>query len=117
MLDENGFATAWNNELIIEIENDPKEFVWTLRVLLDIIADYRIAVFINNAKQATSLESLSDQFRAPWKQFMTHNPFASKFHVGIVLLPTEFKNENQFRDESQYTEWSEKSGQWQFVQA
>ncbi len=88
------FASGWNNELIIEIENDLKEFVWTLRVLLDIMADHRIAVFFYNSEQTISLDALSDQFRPPWEQCIPITRSPARFTLALCCCPKNSRTRN-----------------------
>lgn len=113
--DRCGFPIEWRNECLIEVENTFDEFVMTLRGLLDVVAEHRVAIFFEDRNKSASLDALSEIFRTPWESYVGLSPFVRDFHLAIVLFPNCYVDEGQFRRDSRYAEWRADTDKWRFV--
>ena len=104
--DKNGFPNIWNNEWLIEVENDLTEFAMTMRGLLDIVGMNRLGIFFADTPD---LKVLTDEFRISWDDYASHYGFAGDLNLQAIFFPESYSSWDTYAKASASYLWDASS--------
>jgi len=99
-----GWPVVWENDWMIEVENDPRGFAFTLRRLLDFVCNTRLGIFFVDSPDNQHV-CLTEEFRVSWDAFASRYRFASDLGLQVILFPTSYSSLQTYKGESRHWIW------------
>ena len=100
--DAKKFPVSWENDWVIEVENDWPEAAMTLRSLLDVVTRHRLGIFFKNSP---NIDELSKDFRKSWETFISQYPFATGFDLQVIVFPESYSSFDEYAKSSRSCVW------------
>lgn len=99
-----GLPIEWEYDWMVEVENNPREFAYHLRGLLDFNCRNRLAIFFVDGPD-DQIGSLTDEFRSSWRPFATKNQFASELNLQVLFFPSSYNSCDTYCAQSRSYLW------------
>jgi hypothetical protein len=100
--DKMGYPVVWDNEWLIEVENDPKKFCYTMRVLLDFMGQNRLGIFFADGPD---IKKLTEEFLPIWNAFSLGCPFADELNLQAIFFPESYSTWDAYASASISFTW------------
>lgn len=106
-----GFPVVWENDWMIEVENNCNEFAYHLRVLLDITCNHRLGIFFVESPEST-MTRLASEFIEPWKSFAATRSESCDPNLQVILFPTTYESWDDYSMQSRTYTWNVRAQQF-----
>ena len=86
------FPVDWDYDCIIEVENNIKEFAFTLRTLLDVVCKKRVAIFFWDNFNVKEHEEVHKFKCKCWQPFKKRYQFIDEFELYVIIFPEKYED-------------------------
>jgi len=115
-----GYPLAWTYDWVIEVENNLKEFSFTLRGLLDINCRKRMGIFfwdIDSKNPKDFLVNKSEDFKPVWKMYkqteFEEAPLQPSCSIYALIFPETFTTASEYCKKAILIRWNERDSSFE----
>ena len=104
------YPIAWSYDWIIEVENEFEEFAFTLRTLLDVNCNKRMAFFFtDDVKNDDFVDKINEMFDPAWKLYSSseYTNFIANTDLCLhaLIFPDTFEDIKHYLDNTKLVKW------------